>query len=627
MIAGMLEIAGAVGWRTRVLLSRVLRRLGLQEDSYLVVLAVFIGVVAALAACGFHEFIGFVRDELFASRNPGFLYGRGLWLLILWPCAGGLAVGLFGHLRGTGGQGVPEIIESVIRRQGFMSPTITVEKIVTAGITIGSGGSAGAEGPIVQIGAGIASFIGWIFQVARHHMPILIGCGCAAGISAIFNAPIGGVLFTIEVILQDFSIRAFTPLVLASVVANVATQTIYHDLLKTEYNAIFAMTPFTTVQGVAWRELPTFLLLGIACGLCAIALVRLLLYLEERTPRLPLPMFCKPALGGALVGLLGVLYVVILGWAVVGDLKPISFEAYPMPGFFGDGYGVIRRFLDPAFYVSRPQTVIWALLATLLVLKILATSLTLGSGGSGGVIAPSLFVGAATGGMVAFGLQHVAVFSTINPALYALVGMGAVLGAVVHAPLAAILIVVELTQDYHIILPAMLCCISALGMARILYPESVYTYTLLKRGIRLGRSGETIALRQASLEQVGLEPVVIASAESPFTQLLASMGENVGDAIILDEKGQYVGMVMRQSIEQALLNPASMPLLLAGELMQQGLPVLATDDDLARAVAAFAQCEADSLPVTLAGGTPGHVVGMISRRRLMQKYQSLLSQK
>lgn len=626
MILLMFGAVSQIGGHSRLLLARVLRRLGLQEDSYLVVLAVLIGLLAAAAACGFHLFIETVRDHLFGAVSPDLLYGPGVWLLIVWPTLGGLVVGLFGRLVGRHGHGVPQVIESVVRRQGFMRPTATFETIFTAGVTIGSGGSAGAEGPIIEIGAGIASAIGQLFRVARHHMPILIGCGCAAGISAIFNAPIGGVLFTIEVVLQDFSIRAFMPLVLASVVANVMTQTIFHDLIGVSYDAIFAMPNMgEALGGVSWAQLPAMTGLGVFCALGAVALMRLMFRVESAVAAWRMPPWLKPALGGAALGVMGVAYITIMGWCVVGHAKPISFTQYPMPAFFGDGYGAVRQLLKPEFYASLPAGQLWALLIVLIVAKIIATCLTLGSGGSGGIIAPSLFVGAAIGGTVGFALQQSGHPGTIHPGLYALLGMGAVLAAVVHAPLAAILILLELTRDHHIILPAMLCSITATGLARLMCGESIYTHALLKRGLHLSRAGELSVLRQTTIEQVGLEPVTAVRLQSTFRELLTLLGDDLRDVIVLDPKGRYAGMVTRRDIERALLQPESIPLLLVSELVRSGYPVLSTSDDLASAVAHFAIHESDALPVRGDGGQ-GQVIGMLSRARLMRQYQSALNQ-
>ncbi len=620
----MFGAVSSVGARFRVLLTRMLRRLGLQEDSYLVVLAILIGVLAAGAACGFHQFIELVRQRLFGSSDPGFLYGRGAWLLVLWPALGGLVVGLFGRLTGQHAEGVPRVIESVVRRHGFMRPLTTLETIFTAGMTIGSGGSAGAEGPIIQIGAGLASAVGGLFRVARHHMPILVGCGCAAGISAIFNAPIGGVLFTIEVILQDFSLRAFMPLVLASVVANVMTQTILRDWLATGYGAIFDM-PMMGNADLSWSQMPAMVGLGLVCGLGAVALLKLMFFTESRAAASRIPSWLRPAVGGAALGVMGVLYIVVVGWWMAEKVKPISFTSYPMPAFFGDGYGAIRKLLEPGFYSSMPARELWVLLVVLAGAKILGTCLTLGSGGSGGIIAPSLFLGAAIGGIMGFALQQAGFIAPVNPGLYALIGMGAVLAAVVRAPLAAILILLELTNDHHVILPAMLCCIAATGLSRLFCPESIYTHALRKRGVRLGRAGESSVLGQITIEQVELEPVTTVQLSSSFRDLLVLLGADLRDVVVLDGHGGYAGLLSRTDIERALLQPDSIPLLVVSELVHLGCPILMTTEDLASAVEHFSHQDCDSLPVCLEGGE-GRVIGMLTRTRLMRHYHVALSQ-
>jgi len=241
--------------RVRLLSTRALSRLGFREDSFLIVLAVLIGFVTAAAAVAFHEVIDITRNLLYEQFGEK-LYTRWMVMLIIWPALGGLAVGVISRFifRAREGHGIVDVMESVIRSSGFIRPLVAIEKIITSGITIGTGGSAGAEGPIVQIGSAIASGTGQLFRVSRQQMNILIGCGAAAGISAIFNAPMGGLLFTLEVILQDFSITNMTPVVVASVIANVATRAIFRRLLHSPSNAIFALgydrTAFDLDRGV-----------------------------------------------------------------------------------------------------------------------------------------------------------------------------------------------------------------------------------------------------------------------------------------------------------------------------------------------------------------------------------------
>lgn len=623
----MQTVVPQIGPRFRVLVTRLLSRLGFTEESFLLLPAIVIGVVAAVAAVAFHELITYIRDLLYATVDPAMLYGSWIGLLILWPMLGGLFVGLFGRFFGSGGHGVPEVIESVIRQAGFTRPAAAVQRILTASVTIGSGGSAGAEGPIVQIGAAISSGIGRLFGIARHHMPTLVACGAAAGISAVFNSPIGGVLFTLEVILRDFSLRTFTPLVVASVIANVTTQAIFRSHLHREYNAIFYM-PEGIVQGFgphgfAWGQLPNFAILGLACGLVAVGLTLLMLKTEHTAARWKMPKMLRPAAGGALVGMMGVAYVMVIGWWMMGQAKPFAFTDYPMPAFFGDGYGAIQDLLTPAYYLDKAPAQLLILLAVLCLAKLVATCLTLGTGGSGGVIAPSLFLGAATGAFLGMVFQQLHIFSEVYPAVYALIGMGAVLGAVVHAPLAAILILMELTRDYHIVLPAMLATIVATGAARFIFAESIYTVAVKAHGIRLGSVREMSLLRNLTVEQVGMEPAFSLDRKCLLTKVLELMDGEIQDAVVLNAAGEYEGILRREDIEAALLQPHAIPLLVAGEMVRPGVPMLQTTDDLTRAVDLFSSADVGLLAVCLPE-SPRRAVGVIRHSYLMRRYHELL---
>lgn len=415
----------APGGRVRILISKFLSRLGLSDDAFLLFLAVLIGAITGVAAVGFHELINSIRDLLYRQSSPEFLYGRGMALLVIFPALGGLAVGVASkyifHTRE--GHGIVDVVESVVRTSGFQKPTTAIEKIITSAITIGSGGSAGAEGPIVQIGAAIASGVGQMFRVARSQMPILTGCGCAAGISAIFNAPFGGVLFTLEVILQDFSIRSFTPVVLASVIAQVTTQATFQIIHHAdEYRAIFAMPSKEVVRHsmLNWGQVGNFMLLGMICGIIGAMFTKTMYWTEHFFHRPELPKPLRPAIGGALLGVTGVAYILLFGHLLlhVPNHKPFSFEAYPMPAFYGDGYGVIQQMLSADFYSAIGPTMV-LLLLFLCFIKIIGTAVTLGSGGSGGVIAPSVFIGATLGALLGHLLQASGWFHELQPELYA----------------------------------------------------------------------------------------------------------------------------------------------------------------------------------------------------------------
>lgn len=622
----MVSILSGLGNRARVLCIRGLRRLGMREESFLIVPAVLIGIVTAAAAVGFHELIQKIKDLFYGKTGPDVLYGAGLLLLILFPALGGLAVGIISRYiaRTREGHGVIDVIESVVRTSGFIRPVSAIEKIVTSALTIGTGGSAGAEGPIVQIGAAIGSGIGQLFRFARHQMPIIIGCGSAAGISAIFNSPIGGVLFTIEVILQDHSIRAFAPLVVSSVIANVTTRVIFNWLNHSSYSAIFAM-PFTTSAANAPvidpAQVPTFVLLGILCGLAGVTLTKMMSLFEDRFAKLRRLGALRPALGGALVGVLGIIYVLIFGRLMLGQPKPFSFAQYPMPAFFADGYGVVQSLLGGAFYDQMNVNKILLLLAFLCLVKILATCLTLASGGSGGVIAPSLFMGATAGGFLGTLLRQTGWFTSLHPEIYALVGMGAVLAAVVHAPLSSIIILFEVTADYRVTLPAMLATVFATGVARLIHPDSIYTHSLRMRGIKWGSHSDLTVLQRMSVEQVPLAPATVLHPNDPAQRvfdLIAQFGN--ANIVVTKPDGCYLGMVLSEDINLALLQPEAVPLMIVEELMRRDVPLIKSTDDLAHVFEVFSQLEVSHLPVAVIYA-PDKVIGLISRASLMKAHQ------
>ncbi len=630
----MPAVIPAVGLRFRLLMTRAMVRLGLGENSILLPLALIVGIVTGAAAVGFHELINLLRDLLYRHFTPEFLYGRGIPLLILFPALGGLLVGVIVVYisRSREGHGVVDVMESVMRNNGVIKPGSAIEKILTSAITIGSGGSAGAEGPIVQIGAAIASGVGLLFQVARPQFPVLIGCGCAAGISAIFDAPIGGVLFTLEIILLDFSISAFAPVVLASVISNVTARALLVHLhhLSPLSNAAIFQVPSKLADDISllgWGSIPNFLVLGVICGLTGVALTRLMYGMDAFFHRRPIHRALRPAAGGAALGIIGVVYVMVFGWYFLGSAKPIDFRHYPMPAFYGDGYGAVQQLFVPDFYVPF-QAHFWqlVLLLTFLCLaKIVGSCLTLASGGSGGVIAPSLFLGGTAGALVGVLLEHLHIAADVSPSLYALIGMGAVLAAVVHAPLASILILVEVTDRHNIILPAMLATIAATGTARLIFPDSVYTLTLRQRGVRVGSGSDLSILRRLIVEQVPLEPVTAVSISSPFERLV-ELEDSTGatDFVVTDKDGDYAGMVIAGDIQTTLLQRDAIPLLLVRDLVRAELPCVQITDDLASVMETFSKFEVGRLPVCLKG-QPGRVVGLISRRALMNEYHQALS--
>ncbi len=625
----------------RVLAGRFLSRLGFREDSILLLLAFLVGLLAAAAAVGFHEAIHAVRHMLYGDHGARFdLYHRGLWLLIAFPAAGGLAVGLFSRyiMRQREGHGIIDVLESVLRSSGHVRKRVAFEKILTSAMTIGTGGSAGAEGPIVQIGASISSAVAQFVRLPRQYLPVLIGCGSAAGISAIFNSPIGGLLFTLEIILRDFSVRTVTPIVVASVVANVATRTIYQQFFNEPFVAIFNLQPLidqisadpgqSQLFTFHFSHLGNFLALGLLCGIVGVLFTRTMVWTETVFSRLRFPRPLKPALGGAMLGVLGIGYI-LLTRRTFGVEKKL-FTNYDLPAFYSDGYGAVMQLLGPSFYDhwwDWSPILLMTFLGLLIFAKILATAFTLSSGGSGGIIAPSLMVGAVAGGFLGVFLKLTGWFTALDPNIYALIGMAGVLAAVVHAPLAAILILTEVTGQYEVLLPAMLCSFIATTTAQVLFRDSIYTLGLRQRGVRVGSSADLTLLQRMTVEQVLLEPATFVRINEPLTKVLDLIQHTGdGDFVVMDTGGYYAGMVVEADIKTALLEREAIPLLTVGEIMRPTIPVLSIHDDLGTALDKFSQYDVAHLPVSVSRDNL-KVIGLISRAGLMKQYQRALEER
>jgi CIC family chloride channel protein len=428
----------------------------LEGPSGLLLVAFAIGLGAGLGAVGFRYLIeGFTlvftgHAEYGAGGhqiNP-LVPGLGVFFVVLVPILGGL---LYGPLverfaREARGHGVPEVMYAVSRRSGRIRPAVAAVKALASALCIGSGGSVGREGPIVQIGAALGSTLGQLTGAGVPRMRLLVACGAAAGVSATFNAPIAGVFFALEVILLDFETTSFGAVALASVTANVIGRAAFGS---------DAFLDLSSVSSGPVASYPLFIVLGVLAAIVGVLFVHFLYGMEDRADRIweGRSNAWRPAAGGLLLGL------VLLS----------------LPEMYGVGYGV----LEDAIAGDYALVFLLALLAG----KVLATSLTLSIGGSGGVFAPSLFMGAMLGS--AFGLAaHGLLPGIAGPAAaYGVIGMGALFAATARAPMTAILIIFELTGDYAIMLPLMLAVVIATALAGHLSPHSIYTLKLRRRGI------------------------------------------------------------------------------------------------------------------------------------------------
>ncbi|MBZ0173531.1 MAG: chloride channel protein, partial [Phycisphaerales bacterium] len=504
---------------------------------------------------------------------------------------------------------------------------VGIVKVFASILTVGSGGSAGTEGPIVQIGATAGSFLSRVLNIPREHMRTLVGCGAAAGIASIFNAPIAGVFFVLEILLRDFSIRVFTPIVVASVFSAATTHA-----FKGENEAIFFASDKLEGYEFSLYELPSYVVLGMVCGLAAVLFNWMLHKGEDLFEKLPVHAIAKPVIGAGLLGAVGIAYLSVPG----------ADNGEHVPAFFGNGYDTIRWLLDPTAYGiaghseyvklggAHVPTLFW-LLAGLVVLKTLGTTFTLGSGGSGGVFAPSLFLGAVAGGAFGVGLENMGLVPADgSPAAYALVGMAAVVAASTHAPLTAILILFELTRDVYVLLPIMLAAVIATVVSQLIQRDSIYTYKLRRQGVLIGAARDLTILRRLRVSDV--DPVPMPGepiyASDPVAKLIALHAtHHVPDFPVVDVNGHYIGMVTGEDMRTALIDREAIPLLLVAELMQTDIPAIHADDTLDTVMNKFAKHDVTSLCLTRAkpGGelTP---LGLVTRGRVLSRYHRALEE-
>jgi len=596
--------------RLRATLNRLIIRRGFPADGYLILVAAVIGVSGGLVATGFGWMVEASVHFFFSGFDSDGAQLTSYAQLLGIPVLGGLVVGLLTWwlARDAEGHGVPQVIESLARHQGFMRLRVGAVKMVSSALTIGTGGSAGVEGPIIQIGAVVGSVTGQVIHLSRKHLQVLVGCGAAAGMAAIFNAPIAAVMFVMEVLLRDFSLKTFTPVIIASVVGTATAQAIHG-----RNEALFTLPAAIEQYSYTLGELGFYAVLGLLSGLVGVAFIRLLDSGEQWWGGARVPRWARPAFGGLGLGLIGCAYFALAPRLEVG---------HGMPPFYANGYPMIEALFDPAFYREDGGGTITVLLFILLA-KLVGTTLTLGSGGSGGILAPSLFLGATLGGI--FGMllpQGVSWAPGLTPATYALAGMAGVLAAVAHAPLTAFLLIFELTRDYKVILPVMLVSILAMTVSQLLFPDSIYSVALRRRGIRHGSRSDMMLLRRLSVSEVPLVPAVSVHPEDP-AQRLIELAEQyaVSDFVVLDEQDHYLGMVVGDDLRTTLLQREAIPLMIVAELMREGFPGVSADQTLDRVLDRFSENDVSSLPVL---DDEGGVTGLITRSRLMRRYHQAI---
>lgn len=555
----------------------------------LLALSFVVGAGAGLGAVAFRYMIkGFTwlftgHGELGAHPHPAspWLPGVGILCVAIAPVLGGLIYGplVARFAPEARGHGVPEVMLAVARKGGRIRPQVSVVKALASALCIGSGGSVGREGPIVQIGSALGSTIGQVARLGERRLRLLVACGAAGGIAATFNAPIAGVFFALEVILRDFETQSFGVVVLSSVTASVIGRIAFGS-------AAFLQLPHFELH--SGGEYLLYAALGVLGAVVGVLFIRILYGGEDLADRIWRgPEWLRPAAGGILLGLL----------------------LLALPQMYGVGYPVLDAAVAGHYVI--------AFLLLLVVGKIVATSLTIAIGGSGGVFAPSLFMGAMLGS--AFGQTFHSLLPgwVTAPGAYGLVGMGAVFAAAARAPITAVIIIFELTGDYAIILPLMLAVVVATGLSMLVTNDTIYTLKLRRRGVDLDARPTSGPMQLVTVKEA-MRPVPgSVPPEMPLASLAETLARGEERALpVVDEAGRLVGVVSADDLEPALTDVGGPDM--ARDLARP-VPELRADAALENAARLLGDSEEAGLPVLAAQGGD-QVVGWVTHRDVLRVY-------
>jgi CIC family chloride channel protein len=561
------------------------------ENKAILVIAVVIGVLAGFGNILYRQLIHLVHSTVFTTGESLLKLDSGwpyLLLLPLIPVVGAILLALMDVIfpGQVHGYGLPRFLEIVNLRGAIFKKRTVLVKALASAITIGTGGSAGTEGPIAQIGGAIGSIVGQTLRMGKDRLRTLVACGVAAGIAGTFNAPLAGVFFAHEIVLLgSFSAANLTPVVISAGVGTLVTRFF-------EGNRPAFHVPEYAL-GSHW-EIPLYLLLGVIVAFVGVLFIRSFYYLSDRFSGWGASTRVKPLLGAFLAGSVGIFY----------------------PEVLGDGYEHIEMVIS--------GELVGAALVMLALAKILATGLTLGSGNAGGVFAPSLFVGAMLGG--AYGTIVAALFPSlsITPGTYALAGMGGLLAAATHAPLTAVFLIFEMTGGYSIILPIMFVCIVGYSVSRYFQKDSIDTLELTRRGIHLEQGHEVSVLQSILAKDIMSREVETFPETMPLREVLRLIpGSRHVTFPLVNAQGLMTGILSLQDFREIAFEEGLHDIIVAKELATEKVITVFPDENLQDALDRIGFRNIEHLPV-VSREEPAKAIGMLSRRDIISAYNKAL---
>jgi len=568
------------------------------EHLYLGGLALLVGVLAGYGALGLRFGIEWVA-MLWTGETTwsAALMTIPWYLFILAPVCGGLLVGLINQYWMPKGEArvIPGVLEALSERGGRITGRKTLAEFTSNIISVGSGASMGREAPTVALGAALASQLGSLFSLNEKQIRTIVGCGVAAGIAAAFNAPIAGVLFALEVILTDYAIATFTPIVLSAVIATVITRAHLGDM------TMFTIPDFMLVS--SW-EIPAYMGLGVFCGLIAVVLLKALpksrKLFENHVPN---PIF-RPVIAGLILGCFALI----------------------MPEVMSIGYGTVENILleniEPSIQGMALPVLLF--LGLLLLFKAVVSVICSGGGFGGGMIGPSVFMGVVVGAF--FGLIAHSFFPDMSESYgaYALVACAAMMAAMLQAPMSSILMVFELSGNYQIMMPLMAACVIAALVKRAFGEGSAVTEALEERGIETSWGLERSWMRSVPVSRIPWKSVPKISEHARLAELKqVYVKSGKGCVQVVDDDDLMVGIITFADLQAWLLDSTLDQVVVASEIANRKVLTIAENDNLLNAVTLLDRVEFEQMPV-VAADNPRKVLGILSRNAVFSKYHKLI---
>lgn len=561
------------------------------ENAFLFLLpmvGLIVGLISAITAhlIAFlqHEFWGSGTNLLAAAEaNPPLLR-------IIIPLLGGLLVGVIGWFFRveTRGGGITGIIQAVALKRGVLSLRTTLPRDLAAMMTIATGGSLGREGAMALLASAVASNLGRRFRLTSQQLRVLVCAAAAGALASVYNAPIGGALFALEIIIGNFALEVLGPVVVAAVISTLVFRSCMGNLPR------FEIPRYEFVSG--W-ELVFYLGLGLLTGLTAWLFVRALFGVQDLFEKSPLPRWLRPAVGMALLGCIGIYW----------------------PHVFGNGYEAVNLAL-------REQMPLF-LLVSLLVMKVAAVALTFGSGGAGGLFTPSMMVGALVGAVFGYGVHAAFPHISAEYGAYALVGMGGVLAGMTHAPLTAIMMVFEQTNSYQIVLPLMFVCVISHVTIRLLKGNSMEEESLRRRGIKLPSGVEEGVMQSLSVSDVLHEDVESVRGTAPFTEVVERFLKSPSNYLyVSNDADRFIGAIQLHSLKAVLHQGENLSMVIAQDLVDDTFGFVTPDMRLADTMEGFWSRQCERLPV-VNNVDDRRLIGWISKRDLIGVYNQEILKK